>query len=175
MPQKISDSFDDLYFDDWGSLLSQNKFPTFNSRFDSGKMHNGFDSQNIHNSHNKFDALEQAEKGLIFQRDIFFWQPTPEQSWSVPGDAFSHPQLYKHMVCKKFDWRTYTTAQALPTTKQVKLFHAKEFAMTALVNHDKALWLGLRGQNCLCHNPRRVLRLPQCLSFRLYGGATQAY
>ena len=35
-------------------------------------------------------------------------------------------------------WKNYTAAEALPTTKRVELFNAKEFAATALGNNDKA-------------------------------------
>ena len=93
--------------------------------------------QNGYNGHDKFFVPRQTGKGLILPEDPFWW-PTPERRWSIPGDAFPHPQLCRHTVCRELVWRTYTTAQALPTTKQVELFRAKEFATAVLLDHDKA-------------------------------------
>ena len=35
IPQKTSDSLDDLYFDNWSSLLPRNAFLVFDTRFKS--------------------------------------------------------------------------------------------------------------------------------------------
>ena len=93
--------------------------------------------QNGYNGHDKFFVPRQTGKGLILPEDLFWW-PTPERRWSIPGDAFPHPQMCRHTVYRELVWRTYTTAQALPITKQVELFCAKEFATAVLVDDDKA-------------------------------------
>ena len=85
-PQKTSDSIDNLHFNDWNSLLSQNAFLVFNTRFKS--------------------------------------------------------EMIKKKPCGVYG--TY-------------------------------LGLSVGGQECLCHDPRRVLRLYQYLSLGIRGGATQAH
>ena len=56
MSQKTSNSFDNLFFDDWSSLLSWNAIITFDTRFDSGKISDGFDEHDSLDSHNGHDG-----------------------------------------------------------------------------------------------------------------------
>ena len=55
------------------------------------------------------------------------------------GDAFPHPQ---HSVDIRFAerelvWRTYSAAEALPTTRRVEIIDKKEFAVAALNKDDE--------------------------------------
>ena len=76
-----------------------------------------------------FFPPKQARKSLILPGDFFV-------GWRQ--HIFLHLLQCRHTVCRKLICQTYTTAQALPTTKRVELFYAKEFATTTLVDHDKA-------------------------------------
>ena len=109
-PQKTSDSFDDLHFDDWSSLLPWNKFFAFDTqsslkrsrkRYVSFDSHNRFDSYDGHDSHDKFSNPGQAGKGLILPEDLLL----------ADTSMVFHLQQFRHMVCgREFVWVTYTTA-----------------------------------------------------------------
>ena len=90
-----------------------------------------------------FFAQGQAGKDSILQKTFL----VRHQSGSTLGDVFFHPQLCRHTVSREFIWRTYTTAQVLQTTKQVKLFNLKEFSAVALEAYGEAwycIWHLLR-------------------------------
>ena len=62
--QNISDSLDNIHFDDWGSLLLWNEFFAFDTRFESKKiekkMNGGLDSYDSHDGHNVLDGHDAA-------------------------------------------------------------------------------------------------------------------
>ena len=53
-------------------------------------MYNGFDSHNGHDSHEKFNALGQAEKGLIILEDLLL----------ADTSMVFHFQQCRHIVCR---------------------------------------------------------------------------
>ena len=55
------------------------------------EIHNGFDSYDGHNSHNKFLIHGQAKKGLILSEDFLL----------ADASMVFHLQQCKHMVCKE--------------------------------------------------------------------------
>ena len=50
-------------------------------------------------------------------------------------------------VEKEFTWRSYTTTEALPTTKRVELIDKKEFAKTALDGNSKTFVVLVASRN----------------------------
>ena len=63
----------------------------FNTRFDSGKIYNGFDSHSGHDSHNKFSVLGQVGKGLIF----------PDNLLLADASMVFHLQHCRHTGCRE--------------------------------------------------------------------------
>ena len=55
---------------------------------------------------------------------------------SIPFFTFGSADI--RFAEKELVWGTYMAAEALPTTKWLQLFSAKEFAVAALVDDDKA-------------------------------------
>ena len=63
-------------------------------------------------------------------------------------------KLGKCVAEEELVWRTYMAAKALPTTKRIELFNAKEFATVALGNNDNSLCgLVLEAKNVLVMVP----------------------
>ena len=81
------------------------------------------------------------------------------------GKIFFHPWQYKHIVCieeNPLGWLT-----RLQITKQVKLFNTKKVTAAPGGPWSKHLLLGLGGQECPRHCPRRVFVSYRCLFSQL--------
>ena len=94
LERKINDSFDDLHFGDWSSLLPRNALFVFDTWFNSKKRYvglDGFDSQDGHNSHDKFNTPGQAGKGLIIPKDLLL----------ADASMVFHLQQCRHTVCRE--------------------------------------------------------------------------
>ena len=60
---------------------------------------------------------------------------------------------------KKLTWRFYTTAKALPTTKQIKIIDRKEFAKTALDKHVKVFVVHVTSLLTMAIHPAREAQI----------------
>ena len=60
---------------------------------------------------------------------------------------------------KKLTWRSYTTAEALPTTKRVEIINRKEFAKAALDEHVEAFVVHVTSLSTMAIHPARKAQI----------------
>ncbi len=60
---------------------------------------------------------------------------------------------------EKLTWRTYTVAEALPTTSRVKLIDIREFARAALVENSKTFVVHISALETTIIHPSRAAQI----------------
>ena len=77
-----------------------------------------------------FQMEDKLRKVRFFQETFLLADISAEIVLGMPFLTLSNANI--QFVKKKLTWRSYTTAETLPTTKWVELINKKEFAKTAL-------------------------------------------
>ena len=78
----------------------------------------------------EFQIEDKLGRARFFQETFLLADISAEVVLSIPFLTFSNADV--QFVEKELTWRSYTTAEALPTTKRVELINKKEFAKAAL-------------------------------------------
>ena len=94
-----------------------------------------------------FQVIDKLGRARFFQETFLLADTTMEVVLGMPFLTFSNADI--QFAEKELTWRTYTTEDALPTTRRVELIDKKEFAKAALdenievfVVHVSSLSLG---------------------------------
>ena len=77
-----------------------------------------------------FQVEDKLGRAWFFQETFLLADISAEVVLGMPFLTLSNADV--QFVEKELTWRTYTTAEALPTTKRVELIDKKEFAKVAL-------------------------------------------
>ena len=77
-----------------------------------------------------FQVEDKLGRAWFFQESFLLAKTSMEVVLRMPFLTLSNINI--QFAAKKLTWRSYTTAEALPTTKRVKLINKKEFAKAAL-------------------------------------------
>ena len=112
--------------------------PAYKSRLGLRAHHTNVEAQKIDDSTLQtfeivladFQVEDKLGKARFFQETFLLADISTEIVLGMPFLTLSNANI--QFVEKKHTWRSYTTAEALPTTKQVKLINKKEFAKVAL-------------------------------------------
>ena len=82
-----------------------------------------------------FQVENKLGKARFFQETFLLANISAEVVLGMPFLTLSNADV--QFVEKELTWRSYTTAEALPTTKRVELINKKEFAKAALDENSK--------------------------------------
>ena len=77
-----------------------------------------------------FQVEDKLGRVRFFQESFLLAETSMEVVLEMPFLTFSNANI--QIAAKEFTWRSYTAAEALPTTKRVELIDKKEFAKAAL-------------------------------------------
>ena len=77
-----------------------------------------------------FRVKDKLGRAQFFQETFLLADISTEIVLGIPFFTFSNVDI--QFVERKLAWRSYTTAEALPTTKRVELINKKKFAKTVL-------------------------------------------
>ena len=77
-----------------------------------------------------FSVTDKANRVRFFEETFLVANINPEVVLGMPFLPLSGADV--DFLGREFRWRTYTTQEALPTTRRVKLVGKKEFAVAAL-------------------------------------------
>ena len=83
-----------------------------------------------------FQVEDKLERARFFQETFLLADISVEVVLNMPFLTLSIANV--QFVKKELTWRSYTTAEALPTTKRVELINKKEFAKVALDKNSKS-------------------------------------
>ena len=77
-----------------------------------------------------FQVEDKLSRARFFQESFLLAETSMKVVLRMPFLTFSNADI--QFAAKELTWRSYTTAEALPTTKRVELIDKKEFAKAAL-------------------------------------------
>ena len=83
-----------------------------------------------------FSVEDKLGKARFFQETFLLANTSMEVVLGMPFLTLSNADI--RFAARELEWRTYTVAEALPTTERVELFNTKEFAAAALGVDDEA-------------------------------------
>ena len=83
-----------------------------------------------------FQVKDKLGRPQFFQETFLLADLSMEVVVEMPFLTFSNANI--QFTQKKLTWRSYTTAEALPTTKQVEIINSKKFAKATLDEYVKA-------------------------------------
>ena len=83
-----------------------------------------------------FQVIDKLGRARFFQETFLLADTTMEVVLGMPFLTLSNADI--QFAEKELTWRTYTTEDALPTTRRVELIDKKEFAKAALDENIKA-------------------------------------
>ena len=86
--------------------------------------------ENFWNSHSRLPDPGYTREGRFFQKTFLLAPTSSEVVLGIPFLTFCNANI--RFAEGELTWRTYTTAEALPTTRKVELIDKKEFAKAAL-------------------------------------------
>ena len=82
-----------------------------------------------------FQVEDKLNRARFFQESFLLAKISIEVILRMPFLTFSNADI--QFAEKELTWRSYTAAEALPTTKRAELINKKEFAKAALDEESK--------------------------------------
>ena len=104
-----------------------------------------------------FQVEDTLGKARFFQETFLLADLSVEVVLGMPFLTLSNTNI--KFAQKELTWRSYTTAEALPTTKRVEIIDRKEFAKAALDEHVEAFVVHVTSLSTMAIHPAREAQI----------------